>query len=106
MIDVTVKVNGGLFRRNVSRTVRDAMYQEAVEKVGERWMRGGRGLGVRNNTLTKHPHPGQMAVTVSSTTNTPRTTGAAMTRKKIGQAKAMAPRVLRKAADRVVSEMQ
>lgn len=104
-IDITVKVNGGLFKRNIPRSVRDALMQEAVTKVSQRWLRGGKGLGVQRNTLTERVHEGALEARVSSTLHSPRRTGAAMTRKKIGQARAMAPRVLRKAAERIVTEM-
>lgn len=103
-IDVTIKVNGGIFSRNIERTVRTALYEEAIDKIADRMMRGGRGLGVRRNTLSRG-FRGELEATVESTRRFPRTRGTAWTRKNIGIAKAMAPRVLRKSADRIVAEM-
>lgn len=104
-MEISVKVNGGLFTKNVTQVNRNAVMEEAVRKISTRWMRGGRGKGVRNNTLREVPSDAALESRVYSTLNQPRTTGSSMTKKKIGQAKAMAPRVLRKYAERVVKEL-
>lgn len=103
-IDITVKVNGGLFKRNISRSVRDAVYQEAVQKIATRMERGGKGLGSKRNTVTQAPD-GDLQARVSSTRIYPRTKGTSWQRKNIAIAKAMSGRVLRKAAERIVNEM-
>ena len=104
-LEVDVKVSGGIFHRNIPEETRLAFYGEAVTKISDRWMRGGRGQGVRRNTLRQDHRPRDIASAVHSTLRPPRTTGAAVTRKKIGQGRAMAPRVLKKGADVVAARM-
>jgi len=103
-IEISVKVHGGLFSKDVKRAVREAMYQEALEKIGTRMERGGKGLGAKRNTVTHMPD-GDLQMRVSSTRIWPRTKGTSWQRKNIGIVRAMAPRVLRKAAERIVMEM-
>lgn len=103
-ISITVKMNGGLFSRNIKRSVREAMYQEALEKVAVRMERGGKGLGAQRNVITQRPD-GDLQMRVISTRIYPRTRGTSWVSKNIAITRAMAPRVLRKAADRIVTEM-
>jgi len=113
--DITVKVNGGLFQKNIPETVRRAMVGEAIEKIDQRLMRkgargsGGKGLGVQRNIVSHEMRPAQMQTTISTTVggkeHWPRTKGTSWQRKNIAITKAMAPRVLRKAANRIVEEM-
>lgn len=106
-IDVTIK--GPFFNKKISKVVQDAIVQEAVEKIGDRLTRkgtqgsGGKGLGVRRNTVTRKR--GGLGEQVASTLRRPRTKGTSYIRKNMGIAKAMAPRVLRKTAQRIVGEL-
>ena len=103
-IQVHVTVKGPLFTKKLDSLVRNAMYEEAVEKITARMERGGKGLGARRNVVTTRrldPLTGE----ASSTLHRPRTKGTAWTRKNVAIAKAMAPRVLRKAALRITSEL-
>lgn len=106
-IDATV--SGPLFDKRIDKTVRNALYQEVIIKVTDRWMRGGKGLGVRRNILScdrRQMFSGQsLEAAVESTRIWPRTRGTKWTRKNISLAKAMVPRVLRKAASRISGEL-
>jgi hypothetical protein len=103
-MEVTVKLNGGLFHRNVPRVLRAAMYEESLEKIALRMERGGKGLGARRNTV-KHKKVNDTELRVDSTRIYPRVIGSSWQRKNIGIAKSMAPRVLRKGAQRVVEAL-
>lgn len=103
-IEISVKVHGGLFSRNIPESVRRSMRQEAIEKIATRMERGGKGLGSKRNTIS-HRADGELQERVSSTRIWPRTKGTSWQSKNIGIAKAMAPRVLRKAAERIVGEL-
>lgn len=109
-LDITVSVNGGIFKRDIRRTARQAVYEEALQKIDQRLMRrgiygsGGKGRGVRRN-IVEHARDDDLAIEVSSTLRWPRTKGTTWTKKNVAIVKAMAPRVLRKAADRIVQEM-
>lgn len=108
-INVTVRVNGGLFKRDIPRSVRQAMADEAVVKIGDRLTRrgargsGGKGKGVMRNTVARDR--GGTTETITSTRVPPRTKGTSWQRKNVAIARSMAGRVLSKAADRVVAEM-
>ena len=110
-IDVTVRLNGGLFHKNIPESVRRALVDEAVDKIGQRLVRkgaqgsGGRGIGVRRNTVTQDRDDARMTVTTLSTHIWPRMKGTSWQGKNVRIARSMAGRVLRKAADRVVAEM-
>lgn len=113
MLDISVKVNGGIFEKNIPAVVRTVMYEEALLKINERLLRkgrfgsGGKGIGVQRNTITdeRRRGSGDMELLIRSTRIAPRVSGAAWQKKNIGIVKAMAPRVLRKSADRIVEEM-
>lgn len=114
-IDITVKVNGGIFSKNIPESVRNSLREEVLLKVNQRMTRqgargsGGKGLGVQRNTVGSFVDISALTMTVESThggkEHWPRVKGTAWQRKNIGIIRAMAPRVLRKAADRIVAEM-
>jgi len=109
VIDVKVTLRGGLFGKDIPRIVQKQLVREVIVKVDERMGRkgpqgsGGSGIGVKRNTVSRQPDGLQL--TVSSTLNRPRVKGTAWQRKNIGIIKAMAPRVVRKAAERIAEEM-
>lgn len=114
-IMVTVKVNGGLFEKNIPETVRDALREEVLLKINQRMTRGGvrgsggKGLGVQRNTVGSYVDVSALTLTVESTRggkeHWPRMTGSTWQRKNIAITKALAGNVLRKAANRIVAEM-
>ena len=113
-ITVNVKVTGGLFKRNIPQTARDALVGETLDTIHKRLMRngrfgsGGKGRGVRRNTVdyfVDYDRGTPFALEISSTLNPPRTKGTKWLRKNVAITKAMAPRVLRKAAQRMVSDL-
>jgi len=103
-INVSVAYKGGLFGKNIPRAVEEQIVEQVLSKIEERTRRGGRGVGVRRNTI-RHDHRGALELLVSSTRIWPRTRGTAWQRKNIGIIKAMAPRVARKAAERIAAEL-
>lgn len=116
MFDLHVSVRGGLFNRNVPESVRRAVVEEAVDKVGARLVRkgsmgsGGRGLGVRrkhNQPIRQIRRDALVVETISprGRAHWPRLKGTTWLRKNARIAKAMGPRVLRKTAERIVAEM-
>jgi len=104
-LDVSVKLQGAFFDKRIHETVRRGVTTEAIEKISARMERGGRGLGARRNTIQTHPHAEDLTSLVTSTRNYPRTTGSTWVKKNYGIARAMAPRVLKKAADRIVADL-
>lgn len=103
-IDINVKVNGGIFTKDVDQVVRDAMAQEAIDKLSARMSRGGKGLGVQRNPIRLEVR-GALETAAISSLNAPRTTGSSWRNKNVAIAKSLLPRVLKKAADRIVEEM-
>lgn len=110
-IQVSVKVNGGIFEKNIPETVRTALREECLLKINDRMSRkgaqgsGGRGLGVQRNIIGSYVDITGLTLRVESSRIFPRTTGWSWQRKNIAIVRAMAPRVLKKAADRIVTEM-
>lgn len=104
MMDINVRLRGGIFTKNIPKVVEDAIVSEILRKVDERTQRQGRGLGARNNSIMSEARS-PLALAVSSTRNYPRTRGTAWQRKNIGIVRAMAPRVGKKAALRIAEEM-
>ena len=106
-IQVHVTVKGPLFTKKLDSLVRNAMYEEAVEKITARIARPAKrakGLGVRRNVITTRrldPLTGE----ATSTLRRPRTKGTAWTRYNVAAARAMAPNVLKAAARRITSEL-
>lgn len=103
-IGITVTLRGGLFSKNIPRVVEEAIVGEILTKVEERTRRGGRGLGAQRNVIG-HERLQPLSLITTSTLNWPRTRGTAWQRKNIGIVRAMAPRVGRRAAERIAEEM-
>jgi len=108
-LDVSVTLRGGLFEKNIDRVVEQALVGEVLTKVDERLMRkgthgsGGQGIGVRRNIVTRRSRG--LELDYGSTRRNPRNTGKAWLAKNVRIVKAMAPRVIRKAALRMAAEL-
>ena len=102
--DITIRVSGPLFEGDVGGRIRRSTYEEALDKLATRMMRGGRGLGVRRNVLSR-TDAGPLTVDITSTRIWPRTKGTAWTRKNVRTARAMLPRVLRSTAQKIAQEL-
>lgn len=102
-IDVTVRLRGGLFWKNIPKVVQRQLVAEVLTKLEQRTQRQGKGLGARKNTVT-HSMDG-LTLKLATTRIAPRTTGKSHQRKNIGVVRAMAPRVMKKAAERIAAEM-
>lgn len=82
------------------RLVKPPVEDEIRDKVEERWTRRRRkGLGARRNTLMSEVEP--MKATVTTTLRNPRTVGSAWQRALLKAGRAMLPRVVRKAIQRI-----
>lgn len=101
----TVRLSGGLFGGSIPKHVQNALVQEALLKVDERISRpyAGKRKGRANNTVTAKRE--ELALVEASTLRWPRTSGATWTRKNVAIIRSMAPRVMRKAAQRIAEEM-
>lgn len=103
-----ITFSGPLFdeaaRRNVGR---DALKEEVIEKVAERWLRPGRRAGRRNNILERQDRQesNQQKLVISSTLRHPRQSGNSWRRKQYAIARSMVPRVLRAAARRAAQQL-
>ena len=73
--------------------------EPALETIGKRLQRQGKGLGAQKNTLTRDTQP--LGARIESTLNFPRTVGTAWQQKNEAVAKAMAPRVFNNMAKRI-----
>ena len=122
---VNVVVRGPLFSKRIDSVIKQAMIKECLEKIDARIERGTRsqirkrgkwpsgrpmGLGAKRNIVTSEMAFGlaateAAALRVKSTTKSPRSKGTSWVRKNIGITRAMAPRVLRAAAKRMVAEL-
>lgn len=102
-IDVNVTLRGGLFGKNIPRAVEESLAGEVLAKVEERTRRQGKGIGAQRNTIS-HDRDG-LALRISSTLRFPRSRGSAWQRKNMAIIRSMAPRVMRKAAERIAREM-
>lgn len=107
---VNVVVRGPLFSKKIDAVVKRALIAEVLEKIEVRLKRGGKGMGAKRNIVTAEMAFGHVAaqavgMEVKSTKKYPRTKGTAWVSKNVAIARAMAPRVLRKAARRMVGEL-
>jgi hypothetical protein len=106
-IDVTIK--GGLVSKKVDAVVKKAIVEETLQKISERLGRkgaqgsGGKGLGVKRNIVDRQLS--DISLEVDTTKIWPRTKGTSWNRENVAIVKAMAPRVLRKTAARIVDEL-
>jgi hypothetical protein len=99
-IDVQVTLKGHLFEKKIDDTIKRALVEEVLMKVDERAQRQGKGLGAQRNRVERRLRGTELEI--DTTRIWPRTKGTAWTRKQIAITKAMAPRVMRKAAQRIV----
>ena len=110
-MDVSVTVRGPLFEKKINKSVKDAIIEECLLKLNARLMRsgtrgsGGKGLGVQRNIVGSFVDTTAMQLTVESSLIFPRRTGRAWAQKNIAIVRAMAPRVMRKTAQRIVGEL-
>ncbi len=103
-INVTVKLNGGLFSKDLERLAQKQIKHEVLSKIEERLQRGGKGITEkRNETVTTRKGFGTLEA--GYTLRSHRRTGTSKQSKWIGQARAMAPRVAKKAAERIAAEL-
>lgn len=104
-IDVRVTLKGGLFSKGIPPVVERALKEEALAKVRERINRPYRGkrLGRARNIVT--PTEQELTLREDSTLIPPRTKGTSWQRKNVAIVKSMAPRVMKKAAQRIAEEM-
>ena len=106
-LDVTIK--GPLLTKKIDAVVKKAIVEETLQKISERLGRkgaqgsGGKGLGVKRNIVDRQLS--DIELTVDTTKIWPRTKGTSWNRKNVAIIKSMAPRVLRKTAARIVSEL-
>lgn len=100
-----VTVHGPAFGEGLDKTIEGAILGEALDKINQRLMRKRRkGLGARRNTLSLSER-GALEFEVDTTLKNPRNTGKAWNRKQLAIARAMAPRVLRSTAKRIVGDL-
>lgn len=110
-IDLKVTLRGGLFSKDVERIAQKQIEHEVVRHVEERLQRGGKGLGEQRNEppIIERRGFGELEVRYPrdgrGKFRPPRRTGGSKQRKQIGQVRAMAPRVARKAAERIAEEL-
>ena len=120
---VNVVVRGPLFEKKIDKVVKAALIDECLKRIQkeeqiktDRLIRkrtkypSGRvkGLGAKRNPITREMLFGQsnlIAMGFKSPTNFPRTKGTKWVVKNIAWIRAMVPRVLKKAAARMVSEL-
>lgn len=123
-LDVTVTLRGPIFDDKFIKTIEDDLKNEAINKLTDRMMLTGKrfsvsgeakvskstgrrvkgqGLGVMRNALSdKREH---LSATVSSTKIAPRTVGVAWSGYNMAIARSMVPRVINKAAKRMVQDL-
>ena len=102
-----VTLRGPLFEKKINRVVEAAIMERAMTSFEKRVTRKGRKIGRRNTPIG----PGDLSkgktiqLTMHSTLNRPRTSGGKWTAHNVRAVKAMAPRVLRSVAKRIVGEL-
>ena len=102
-----ITLRGPLFEKRIDRVVEAAIMGEAMEKFEKRLTRKGRKIGRKRNPIG----PGDLTkgktiqLTMTSTLNWPRTSGIKWTQHNVKAIKAMAPRVLRSVAKKIVGEL-
>lgn len=106
---VAVNLKGPLFTKKIDDVVKKAIVEETLQKVDQRLGRkgaqgsGGKGLGVKRNIVDRKLTG--LELTVDTTKIRPRTKGTSWQKKNVAIAKAMIPRVVRKTALRIASEL-
>lgn len=103
----TVTLRGPLFEKRIDKVIEQQILREAMPKFEKRVRRRGRTLGRKRNPIGPGDlHLGRgVVMELHSTKNWPRTTGYAWTNKNVAAIKAMAPRVLRSLARKIVGEL-
>jgi hypothetical protein len=101
MVVKTVKVVGltQLEKKLDEKLLVQPEVEAARDTIVTRLMRGGKGLGVTKNSLTKDVKP--LGATVTSTLNYPRTRGTAWGKKNEVIVKGMSTRVVKKMVQRI-----
>ena len=104
---VKVTLRGPFFEKVITREIEQAILEETIRKIDERLQRPGRTLGrIRNpilpGTLTLG---GGVSLVITSTRHYPRTRGTKWQAKNVAIVKAMAPRVMRALARRIVASL-
>lgn len=102
-MNIAVNLSGPLFKKKIDAVVKAAIIEEALEKIGQRMERGGKGLGARRNIVSRRTAGLEMEV--DTTKRRPRTKGTAWARKNMGIVRGMAPHVLRKTALRIIGDL-
>ena len=102
-LTVAVNLKGPMFTKKIDDVVKKAIVEETLKKIDERVQRQGKGLGARRNVIDRKLTG--LELTVDTTKIRPRTKGTAWQRKNVSIIKAMAPRVARKTALRIVGEL-
>jgi hypothetical protein len=111
-MNVNVTLRGPLFTKKIDATVKKVILEEGIERIGkeiidktERLKRSRKkGLGAKRNPVDRDTRGLTMTVT-SQVGKWPRMSGGKWTYKNIGIIKGMAPRVMNKIAQRIVSEL-
>lgn len=98
-VTVTIKGLNELMQKLKGSALYEPEVEEALSTVENRVLRQGKGLGAQRNVLAVSQSP--LARTVTTSLNSPRTTGSSWTRKNIGIFRAMAPNVIRKAIAKI-----
>lgn len=102
-VTTSVKLRGPIFDKKITPLMEAIIYDNAIDSIGKRLARGGKGLGAKRNPINRERRG--LTETVSSSTIRPRTKGTAWLRKNLAIANSMAPRVLRATATRIVEEL-
>ncbi len=114
MLRTRVKIYGPMFSKRIDATVQEAIITEGIDRVAERLMRkgpkgsGGRGLGVRRNTIHEVRAYALRLDTISTAggrEHWPRAKGTTWVAKNVAIVRSMLPRVLRKIGRRVAKEL-
>ena len=103
MLEVSVKLKGGLFTGGIPRRVERIIIDETLTKISTRLQRKGKGIGEQRNTTTLNRDG--LKVSMASTLKSPRTTGSSKRSKSIAITKSMAPRVMNATAKKIAEEM-
>ena len=111
-MNVNVTLRGPLFTKKIDNTVKKVILDEGIERIGkeiidktERLKRKKvGGMGAKRNPIDRRTTGLAMTVT-SSVGKWPRMSGGKWTYKNIGIIKGMAPRVMNKIAQRIISEL-